>query len=89
MTSQEGVKMQDLLDRISVDPTVCHGQPCIRGTRIMVYLVLELLESGLGPDQIIREYYPQLTKEDVEACLHYAASLIKDAEYVPFVTAAP
>ena len=81
--------MQKLEDRISVDPKVCHGQPCIKGTRIMVYLVLELLESGLGPDQILKEYYPQLTKEDVEACLHYAARLIRDAEFVPFVTAAP
>jgi uncharacterized protein (DUF433 family) len=81
--------MQKLDDRISVDPKVCHGQPCIKGTRIMVYLVLELLESGLGPDRIIKDYYPQLTKEDVEACLHYAASLIRDSEFVPFVTAAP
>ena len=79
--------MERLLERISVDPKVCHGQPCIKGTRIMVYLVLELLESGFGPDRIIREYYPQLTKEDVEACLHYAASLIRDAEFVQFVTA--
>jgi uncharacterized protein (DUF433 family) len=89
MTSKEGVKMQDLLDRISVDPTVCHGQPCIKGTRIMVYLVLELLESGVTPQRIVKEYYPQLSKQDVDACLHYAASLIRDAEFVPFVTAAP
>ena len=81
--------MQDLLDRISVDPMVCHGQPCIKGTRIMVYLVLELLESGVTPERIIKEYYPQLSKQDVDACLHYAASLIRDAEFVPFVTAAP
>jgi uncharacterized protein (DUF433 family) len=84
-----GANMQDLLDRVSVDPTVCHGQPCIKGTRIMVYLVLELLESGLSHEQIIKEYYPQLAKEDIEACLHYAASLIRDGEFVPFVTAAP
>jgi uncharacterized protein (DUF433 family) len=81
--------MENLVDRISVDPQVCHGQPCIKGTRIMVYLVLELLESGLGVDQIIKDYYPQLTKQDIEASLHYAASLIRDAEFVPFVTAAP
>ena len=81
--------MEDLLNRISVDPTVCHGQPCIKGTRITVYLVLELLGSGLGADRIIKDYYPQLTKQDIEACLHYAASLIRDAEFVPFVTAAP
>ena len=54
--------MRDILNRISVDPTVCHGEPCIKGTRIMVYLVLELLESGLGPERIIKDYYPQLTK---------------------------
>jgi uncharacterized protein (DUF433 family) len=89
MTSKEGLQMQDLLDRISVEPAVCHGQPCIKGTRIMVYLVLELLESGLAPEGIIKEYYPQLSKQDIDACLHYAASLIRDAEFVPFVTAAP
>jgi uncharacterized protein (DUF433 family) len=89
MRNKEESQMQDLLDRISVDPTVCHGQPCIKGTRIMVYLVLELLESGLTPERIIKEYYPQVSKQDVDACLHYAASLIRDAEFVPFVTAAP
>lgn len=89
MAVEEGVKMQDLLDRISVEPAVCHGQPCIKGTRIMVYLVLELLESGLAPEGIIKEYNPQLSKQDIDACLHYAASLIRDAEFVPFVTGAP
>jgi len=80
--------MDNLLERICVDPHVCHGQPCIKGTRIMVYLVLELVEAGLTPEQIIRDYYPQLTKQDIEACLHYAASLIRDTEYVPFVITA-
>jgi len=50
----------------------------------MVYLVLELLEAGVTPDMIIRDYYPQIGREDIEACLHYAAVLIRDAEYVPF-----
>lgn len=76
--------MEALLERITVDPQVCHGQPCIRGTRIMVYLILELLEAGISPEQIVRDYYPQLTKEDIEACLHYATTLVRDAEYVPF-----
>jgi len=80
--------MDSLLERICVDSNVCHGQPCIKGTRIMVYLVLELLEAGLTPEQIIRDYYPQLTKQEVEAWLHYAASLIRDTEYVPFVITA-
>jgi uncharacterized protein (DUF433 family) len=50
----------------------------------MVYLVLELVEAGLTAEQITRDYYPQLSKEDIEACLHYAATLIRDGEYVPF-----
>jgi uncharacterized protein (DUF433 family) len=54
----------------------------------MVYLILELLEADLSPDQIIRDYYPQLTKQDIEACLHYAATLIRDTEYVPFLMTA-
>ncbi len=74
----------DLLNRISVDPQICHGQPCIKGTRILVHTILELLEAGITPDGIIRDYYPQLTYEDIAACLHYAACLIRDAEYVPF-----
>ncbi len=60
--------MDHLLNRITVDPAVCHGQPCIKGTRIMVYLILELLEAGVFPKQIIEEYYPKLTMQDVQAC---------------------
>ncbi len=71
-------------NKIEVNTNVCHGQPCIKGTRIMVYIIIELLESGLTPDDIIRDYYPQITKEDIKQCLHYAASLIKDQEYIPF-----
>ena len=79
------MEMDNLLGRISVDANVCHGQPCIAGTRIMVYLILELLEAGVSSQQIIKDYYPQLTGKDIEACLHYAVSLIRDTEYVPFV----
>lgn len=80
--------MGNLSDRISVDPKICHGQPCIKDTRIMVYLILELLEAGLTPEQIMQDYYPQLVKQDIEACLHYAANLIRDTEYVPFTVTA-
>jgi len=76
--------MDDLLSRITIDPAICHGQPCVKGTRIMVYLILELLGSGLSPEQIVQDYYPQLTMQDIAACLHYAAQLIREAEYVPF-----
>jgi len=47
--------VNDLLDRIFVDPRVCHGQPCLKGTRIMVYLILELLESGLSAEITTRD----------------------------------
>ena len=71
-----------MLDRIETNPTVCHGQPCIKGTRIMVYTIIELIESGLTQDEIIRDYYQNLTRDDIRDCLHYAASLIKDQEYI-------
>jgi uncharacterized protein (DUF433 family) len=48
----------------------------------MVYLVLELLEAGINPAQILKDYYPQLTKKHLEAALHYAAELIKDEQYL-------
>jgi uncharacterized protein (DUF433 family) len=67
--------MVDLLSRITVDPTICHGQPWTKGTRIMVYLVLELLEAGVTPKQVVGEYYPQLTLQDIEACSRKGAKL--------------
>jgi len=61
-------------DRISVDPKICHGKPCIKGTRIPVYIILELLAGDTSPDEILREY-PHLTKEDIKAAINYAAKL--------------
>ncbi len=71
-------------DRITVDAHICHGQPCIKNTRIMVYLILELIEAGFTSNEIIRDYYPSLTKEDIQAAIHYAITLIKDEEYIPY-----
>ena len=76
--------MDTLLDYITVDPHICHGQPCIKGTRILVHLILELLETGITPEQIIQDYYPHLTKKNIEACLHYATTLVRDAEFIPY-----
>ena len=67
-------------ERIAVDPKVCFGKPIIRGTRIPVYMVLELIEQGLNPEDIIKQCYPDLTLEDIKACLHYAASVLKNEE---------
>lgn len=72
------------IDRIVVEEKICHGQPCIKGTRIMVYQILELIGAGLPPEQIINDYYPQITKEDIRACLQYASTLIRDQKFVSF-----
>ena len=74
---------QNYINRIAVNPEICHGQPCFKGTRIMVYLVLELLESGETPEQILKSY-PRLTKDDIKAAMHFAAEMIKTEEYTCF-----
>ncbi len=63
--------------RITVDPRVMGGKPVIRGTRIPVYFILELLSNGWSIDDILREY-PQLTREDVLAAIEYAARVLRD-----------
>jgi len=62
------------LRRITVDPRVCGGQPCVRGIRIPVSLVLRHLAAGQSAEQVIAEY-PELEVEDVRECLRYAAWL--------------
>ena len=61
-------------DYVTVDPAVCHGRACIRGTRIMVSVVLDNLAAGLTPDEIVRSY-PSLIREAVQAAIAYAAEL--------------
>lgn len=73
-------------DYISIDPQICHGQPCFRGTRILVYLILEALEAGETPEQILASY-PTLTREHIQAALHLAAEIIKSEEFFPLVEA--
>jgi uncharacterized protein (DUF433 family) len=63
--------MENLLDRITVNPNQCGGRPCIRGMRIRVTDVLELLAAGQSQAEIL-EAYPYLEPEDIAACLHYA-----------------
>jgi len=57
-----------LLNRISVDPKICHGKPCIRGTRVMVSVILDNLAEGRTPEQIVRDY-PPLEIDDVRAAI--------------------
>lgn len=64
--------MADLLDRITINPEQCGGRPCIRGMRIRVVDVLDLLAAGLSPDQVLEEM-PDLVMDDLKAALQYAA----------------
>ena len=69
--------MANLLDRISIDPAVCGGKPCIRGTRIWVSLILDLLASGMSEAEVISQY-PALKREDILAALAYGAEAARD-----------
>jgi uncharacterized protein (DUF433 family) len=68
---------KDWRDRISIDPNVCHGRPCIKGTRIWVSLILDFLASGETIEEILKSY-PQLTEEDVRACIAYGAEMARE-----------
>lgn len=70
-----------LLQRISVDPHVCGGQPCIRGTRIWVSLILDFLAAGMSETELLAEY-PQLAREDVLAAIAYGAEAAR-VRFVP------
>jgi len=70
-------KMNPLLQRISIDPNVCFGKPCIRGTRIWVSLILDFLANGMGIEEILAEY-PQLKEEDVRASIAYGAEMARE-----------
>jgi uncharacterized protein (DUF433 family) len=63
------------MERIVVNPQIHFGKPIVNGTRITVQNVLELITEGLGFDQIIKEYYPDLNKEDIQTCMQYAIML--------------
>jgi len=69
--------MSELLDRISIDPAVCGGKPCIKGTRIWVSLVLDMLATGMSEDEL-RAEYPALTREDVLAAIAYGAEVARE-----------
>ncbi len=60
--------------RITIDPQICHGKPCIRGLRYPVTMILELLASGMSHDEILADY-EDLQEEDIRACLQFAARL--------------
>jgi uncharacterized protein (DUF433 family) len=69
--------MNPLLERISVDPNICFGKPCIRGTRIWVSLLLDFLASGATTEEILADY-PDLVREDVLAAIAYGAEMSRE-----------
>ena len=64
-------------ERISIDPNVCHGQACVKGTRIPVHQIVRMLAGGDSVEDLLAEY-PSLTRADIMACLDYAAELAEE-----------
>ena len=69
--------MNELLNRISVDPKVCFGKPCVKNTRIWVSLILDYLAAGESIETILKAY-PHLKKEDILACIAYGAAMSRE-----------
>ena len=67
----------DLMERITVDPDICHGKACIKGTRIMVTVILDNLAAGVNREEMLASY-PSLIDEDIRASIAYAAELAKE-----------
>ena len=68
---------EELLARISIDPKICFGKPCVRGHRIWVSLILDLLASGMKPEEILEEYRG-LSHDDIQACIAYGAEMTRE-----------
>ena len=73
-------------DRILIDPTVCHGKPVIRGTRVPVSIVVGSLAGGMGFDEVLREY--DLTLDDIQAALAFANAMVNEVSFHPLSAAA-
>lgn len=71
------MQREELLKRISVDPNVCFGKPCIRGTRIWVSLIVDNLAEGVSEDDLL-EAYPGIVREDIRAALAFAAEMTRE-----------
>jgi len=71
------MKREELLKRISIDPNICFGKPCIRGHRIWVSLILYFLASGMTIQEILKEY-PGIEEADILACLAYGAEMTRE-----------
>jgi uncharacterized protein (DUF433 family) len=67
---------EDLLSRITIEPKICHGKPCIRGHRIWVSLILDFLAGGMTTEELLHEY-PGIEEADIRACIAYGAEMAR------------
>lgn len=74
----------EINEYIIADKNICHGKPTFKGTRIMVWQVLDLLQAGLTPQEIIKDYFPQITKEAILSAIGYASKLVEGEGYASF-----
>lgn len=72
-----GESKQELLQRISVDPRICFGKPCIKGHRIWVSLILDMLAEGVSYEEVLKNY-PGLTQTDLRACIAYGSEMSRE-----------
>ncbi len=77
-----GIAENELLSRITIDPEICHGKPCVRGLRYPVETMLELLSSGMTFEELLEDY-PDLERQDLQAVLLYAARLSQVKRVLP------
>lgn len=80
------MRRNKLLERISIDPNICFGKPCISGTRIWVSLIVDNLADGVSEDEILAAY-PSLDRNDIRAALAYAAEMTRE-RVIPVATEA-
>jgi len=80
--------MENWRQHISVDPAICHGKACIRGTRVMVSVIIDNIAANVSREEILRSY-PDLTAQDIDAALSYAAELTREGSVrLPLETSA-
>ncbi|MCB1193759.1 MAG: DUF433 domain-containing protein [Leptospiraceae bacterium] len=80
------MKKEELLQRISINPNICFGKPCIKGHRIWVSLILDFLSEGVSMQEIL-ENYPGIEEADIYACIAYAAEMSRERFVEVFVAA--
>ena len=74
--------MVKIMERIEIDPEILHGKPHIAGTRVPVDIILGFLGDGLTPEEIIKQHYSHIAKEDILACVRYARQAVDEEVYV-------